>query len=332
VRPGGGDYGRPRVVIPAPDDERHAHLGWPKIARAGDGALVAAFIAAREHTVAGCPAVAVSRDEGLTFTAPRVLRQLDATQEYTPSGNVALGPAQDGAPVLLAMAMKGDERNTILGWRSADSGVTWEPVDTAKLGGSATGSVYGGVFAVPGRGLAVCGHYRRPRGRGVWIAFSEDDGRSWGPPCTIADDRPLVEPALICVGERLIGLVRENAAHAYRQFVSDDAGASWQEPRLVMKGPEATHPSPFLAADPARPSRLYALQSQRTARGEVYLWSADAGTLDWRRQGLVATFEGIEDYSYPWMTHLRGNEWFVVFYAGKRRGSNSIYGMTIAPQ
>ncbi|MGI5816817.1 MAG: exo-alpha-sialidase [Armatimonadota bacterium] len=268
---------------------------------------------------------------GATFSAPRVLRQFDATQEYTHSGNVALGPAGDGALVLLAMAMKGDERNTIFGWRSADSGLTWEPVNTAKLGDSATGSVYGSVFAVPGRGLAVCGHYRRPRGQGVWIAFSEDDGRGWGEAVTIAADRRLVEPAFVCVGERLIGLVRENATHAYREFVSEDAGTTWRESRLVMRGPEAVHPSPFVAADPTCPSRLYALQSQRTERGEVYLWSADAGALDWRRRGLVAAFEGIEDYSYPWMTHLRGEEWFVVFYAGKRRGSNSIHGMTMVP-
>ena len=96
-----------------------------------------------------------------------------------------------------------------------------------------------------------------------------------------------------------------------------------------MKGPDVTHPSPFLAVDPRRPTRLLGLQSQRTERGEIYLWEADAGELDWRRRGLVATFEGCEDYSYPWMTHLGGDEWFAVFYAGNRRGANSIYGMRL---
>ncbi len=329
MKPGRGDYGEPRLVIPAPADERHAHLGWPKITRAGDGTLVAALIAGREHTVGGSPAVALSRDDGRTFTAARVLKEFDATQEYAHSGNLALGVAGDGALVLLAMAFTGDERNTVVGWRSADAGETWEAVDTSSLASNATGSVYGGIFPVPGRGLAVCGHYRQPRGDGLWIAHSQHDGRSWGHPRMITDRR-LHEPSFVCVGDWLIGLVRENAAHAYWQFVSDDAGATWREPKLVMEGPAATHPSPFLIVDPVRPSTLWALQSQRTDRGEVYLWRADTETLDWRRQGLVATFEGFEDYSYPWMTHLRGDEWFVVFYAGQTHGPNSIFGMRLA--
>ena len=330
MTPGSGDYGRPRLVIPAPEDERHAHLGWPKIVRAADGTLVATFIAGREHTVGGSPAVAVSRDGGETFSAPRVLRQFDQTQEYAHSGNVALGVAEDGALVLLAMAFTGDERTTVFGWRSEDAGERWQEADTGSLANNATGSVYGGVFPVPGRGLAVCGHYRRPRGDGVWIAFSDDHGRHWGKPLTITD-RDLHEPAFICVGTRLIGLIRDNPSHGYWQFVSDDAGKTWRTSNLVMEGPDATHPSPFLIADPTRPGRLWALQSQRTERGEVYLWRADAETLDWRREGLVVTFEGFEDYSYPWMAHLGDGEWFVVFYAGETRGPNSIFGMTFTP-
>ncbi len=327
--PAGGDYGMPRVVIPAPQDERHAHLAWPKIVKGPDGNLVAAFLAAREHTVGGCPATALSRDDGSSFTAPRVLKQFDATEDYHHSGNVALGVAGDGAIVLLAMAMVGDERNTIFGWRSTDSGVTWEPTDTGTLGNNATGSVYGSVFRVPGRGLAVCGHYRQPRGRGIWIAFSRDDGRSWGPPRTISDERRYGEPAFVCTKGRLIGLVRESPQPHYHQFVSEDSGRTWLRPRVVMEGPNATHPSPFLAVDPREPQRLYALQSQRTERGEVFLWEADAGELNWRRRGLVVTFKGCEDYSYPWMVHLSGDEWLMVFYAGSRRGENHIWGMRL---
>lgn len=328
MTPGSGDYGQPRLVIPAPRDERYAHLGWPKIARTADGSLVAAFVAGREHTVGGCPAVAVSRNGGETFGAPHVLQQFGPGERYAHSGNLALGCADDGALVLLAMAFTGDERNTVVGWRSTDSGDSWQSVDTSGLADNATGSVYGHVFSVPGRGLAACGHYRLPRGHGLWIACSRDDGRSWDPPNTVSQWR-LVEPAFVCVGNRLIGLARENAAHAYRQFISDDAGGTWREPRLVMGGAAATHPSPCIARDPARPDRLWALQSQRTERGEIYLWRAEADSLDWEKRGLVATFEGFEDYAYPWMAHLGGDEWFVVFYAGRSRSANSIYGIRL---
>jgi len=60
---------------------------------------------------------------------------------------------------------------------------------------------------------------------------------------------------------------------------------------------------------------------------------ADAKTLHWRRKGLVVSIpkEAIElsDWSYPWMTSLDGDSWFLVFYAGRVSGSNSIWGMTI---
>ena len=57
------------------------------------------------------------------------------------------------------------------------------------------------------------------------------------------------------------------------------------------------------------------------------MWSAKTDNLQWKRQGLVVTFPGCEDYSYPWMTHLGGNEWFIAFYAGRMNGPNAIYGM-----
>lgn len=334
AEPRGGDYGAPAVVVPAPQDARFAHLSWPKITKTSDGTLVLAYVAGRQHVNGdGCPAVSISKDSGKTFSAPKILMTLDKTQEYQHCGNLALGVAADGAVVLLAMAFTDEIRNTIYGWRSTDSGQTWQPINTSNLGSSKTGSVFGHVFVVPGNGLAVCGHYRKPKGTGIWIAYSLDNGQTWGSPTTI-DGGNLVEPTFISTPGRLIGLARENAAHAYLQFVRDDQGTTWQGPTPVLQGDRtAVYPSPFITVDPSDPARLYALQSQRTKTGEIFLWTADAATRQWKRLGLVATFPGCPDYSYPWMTHLAGNEWFVVFYAGKLVGPNSIYGLklTISP-
>jgi len=179
AEPKAGDYGTPRIVVPAPESERFAHLAWPKVVRARDGTLVLAHAAARKHANGdGCPAVSVSTDEGETFSAPEILREFDGTRDYQHCGNLALGLAPDGAVMLLAMAFTGNERNSIFGWRSVDSGRTWESVDTSCLGSNRTGSVFGHVFAVEGRGLAVCGHYRRPKGAGIWIAYSQDGANS----------------------------------------------------------------------------------------------------------------------------------------------------------
>jgi len=57
------------------------------------------------------------------------------------------------------------------------------------------------------------------------MALSRDCGRSWGEPRTIASG-PFDEPVFLSIGERLVGLAREDAAKGYWQFGSDDCGAT----------------------------------------------------------------------------------------------------------
>jgi len=344
--PVGGDYGQPRLLIRAPENPRFAHLAWPKVCRIKDGTLVVAYIAARAHTRDGCPAVSVSTDGGESFTRPHVLKELDSSQGYAHCGNVALGTAEDGSVVILAMAFTGDARNTVFGWRSTDSGGTWQPVDASALADNKTGSVFGSIFPVPGKGLAVLGHYRPPSkpSTGIWTSVSKDHGCTWGPPRLVAPGR-YYEPAAVFAADRLIALLRNGASEyrwRYDQAVSDDLGERWQiTAGAIAVAPEShcSLPSPFLAVSGRDPSRVYALQSERgtigDSRGRIYLWTADAKTLRWKRKGLVVsipkTAAGLSDWSYPWMTPLDADHWFLVFYAGHVTGSNSIWGMTIKP-
>lgn len=327
----GEEIGKPRVVVPAPKDERFAHLSWPKIVTAPDGTLVTAYIAGRKHVNGdGCPAVSVSTDNGKTFSEPKILREFDATKPYQHGANLALGVAEDGAIVLLVMAFTNDERNSIFGWRSEDSGVTWTTTDTTSLADSRTGSVFGHVFSVPGKGLAVCGHFRKPKGYGIWIAFSQDHGKSWGDPQIITDNA-YFEPTFLYSQERLIGLIRENAAHAYHQYVSDDLGDSWEAKGKVLQGnPRSNHPSPFLIEDPAKPGQLYALQSERGDKHQIHLWKASASVLDWEHVIQIVEVPNDRDFSYPWMTPLGSGKWFLVYYSGEKDGPNSIWGLELS--
>ena len=332
--PMAGEYGSARAIVPAPSDARFAHLAWPKVIKADDGTLIVAYDAGRHHANGeGCPAVSISGDGGKTFTPPQVLMTFDKTTKYLHSGNLAIGKAEDGAIVLMAMAHTLNESNAIFGWRSGDSGKTWQQIDTSKLSDNKTGSVFGHVFGVPGKGLAVCGHYREPKGTGIWIAYSSDKGKSWGDPQVITTNN-YAEPAFIFTGGRLIGLVRENSACAYHQYISEDLGATWQfQPKAIQGNPEAAHTSPFLLADPLQPGTFYALQSERTRDkkiNNIHLWRARGESLPWERLGLVTSCPNVEDFSYPWMCHMKGNEWYLVFYAGMVNGPSSIYGMTIA--
>lgn len=330
----GAEKGAIRVIVQAPEDERFCHLSWPKVLKADNGNLVVAYIAGRKHVNGdGCPAVSVSSDGGKTFTPPQVLKTFDSTMPYQHAANLAMGKADDGALLLMAMAFTDDLRNNIYGWRSEDHGKTWQPVDTSSIGENKTGSVFGHVFPVPGKGLAVCGHYRQPRGEGLWIAYSEDDGRTWGPAETITTKK-YFEPTFIFTGGRLIGLVRENAAHAFHQYVSDDGGKTWQfQPSVIQGNEKANHPSPFVVSDPTQPERLLALQAERIGDNRIYLWQADRNTLEWKQKRVLSSAPGVEDFGYPWMTHLKGNEWFMVYYAGEKEGPNDIYGgiITITP-
>ncbi len=327
------EIGDPRIAVAAPEDARFAHLSWPKVVTAPDGTLVLAYISGREHVNGdGCPAVSVSHDGGKTFSEPQILREFDKDKKYQHGANLAMGVTEDGAIVLMAMAFTNDERNSIFGWRSEDSGKSWTPVDTSPLAESKTGSVFGHVFEVPGKGLAATGHFRKPKGVGIWVSYSTDHGKTWGDPQTITNEA-YFEPTFIFAGKKLIGLIRENKAHAYHQWVSDDLGRTWQVKKSALQGdPSAVHPSPFLIEDPEHPGQLYALQTQRGKNNQIHLWkaSADASEPEWKHVTKVVEAPADQDFGYPWMTSLGDGKWFLTYYAGEKVGPNSIWGMQLS--
>lgn len=342
IKPEAGDYGQPRLVVPAPSDPRYAHLGWPKIATAPDGTLVLAYLSGTTHITNGCPVVAVSKDGGHSFSEPRILIELHEGLEFEHSGNLALGFAADGAIVLLAMALRGERKgSTIFGWRSTDSGETWTSVNTDRLRETA-GSVYGHVFAVPGRGLAVTGHYREGTagpGEGLWIGFSEDDGFTWGEPQLITEQY-LGEPAFCYAGGKLIGLAkgRKSSSVGYTQFESTDGGRQWKVTPAVLST-ERNPASPVIIPDPDDPNVVYAFQTERVitgaeeAPGHITLFRANADDLAWEKVGVVAYFSQMpavrRDFGYPWMAKRADGTWFLVFYDGVFAGANSIWGLTL---
>ena len=95
--------------------------------------------------------------------------------------------------------------------------------------------------------------------------------------------------------------------------------------KAIQGNCQAVHPSPFLTVNPLNHQYLYALVSEREPLHRITLWHTHYETLQWRRVGLVVTVTGEGDWTYPWMTHLAGNEWFLVYYKGASH-STSIYG------
>jgi len=344
-----GDYGEPVVIVPAPADLSIAHVAWPKVTRTPDGTLIVAAIAGEFHGPhgGGCPVVSFSTDEGQTFSPLQVLKRYHKKAEYTSGGNCALGIAEDGAVVLLSMAYNGDASNTIDGWRSTDSGRTWTSVDVSTLDRSQTGSVFGNVIHVPGQGLAVFGHYRKPARKhsgDLWMAWSRDQGMSWEKPQSVEleTNLRLAEPAVTFAGGRFVGLIR-NGKDYYTEITSSDLGVNWNMQAVGLKsdyeGPLSL-PSPCIVPDPEHPERLLALVSERHQKneqggilGRIVLWEAHAQELNWRKIGEIAQFpeklKDRKDITYPWMAPMGDNQWFIVFYCGKTRGASDLYGLKV---
>lgn len=290
-----------------------------------------------------------SSDGGATFSDLQILREFGPGLDYTCCGNLALGIAEDGAIVLLAMAYTGDEANQIFGWRSEDEGLTWKPTDTGKLGPNRTGSVFGNVFPVKGEGLVVFGHYRvgsTPHDEGIWMAASKDHGRSWGEARRIAGV-PAVEPVVIASQGKLIGFFRSTKKAVFdepsaegRQFVgvSIDQGQTWE---TTLSGLDAENPAtaklaaPCAVENPERPGELLVLTTERAdAPGQnsrIWLWKGKADRLEWKREQVVLEFppggpdNPNTDLGYPWLLHQGGNRWSVYFYHGLKKGASSIW-------
>lgn len=330
--------GSVRIAVPAPENPRFAHLAWPKALRAPNGTIVLAYLAGIFHGAhAGTsPAVSLSTDGGHTFTPPKILREFDPQGDYTASGNLALGVAEDGAVVLLAMAYTGDAANNIYGWRSTDSGATWTAVDTSALGPNKTGSVTGNILPVPGLGLVAVGHYRKgshPDNQGIWMSTSTDQGRTWGPARKISDVRG-VEPVLILAGRRLLVFIRDAGKARDRQWVavSDDRGQTWRTElsSLAAESPKQSLAHPFAVVNPASPQEILVLTTQRPRPGRIWLWRGDETRLDWGRDRVLLEIPNPPgdphgDYGYPWMVHIEGRHWLMFYYHGLKRGPCPIW-------
>jgi hypothetical protein len=326
-----------RIAVPAPENPRFHHLGWPKAVRTADGTIVLGFLGGRRHPGENCPLVAISTDGGNTFSEPQMLREFGAGRDYDASGNMALGLAHDGSVLLLAHGYS-KTSNHIFGWRSTDGGRTWLPVDTSALGPNKTGSATGHIVQLPGKRLMVVGHYRdgsQPHSRGIWQSISEDDGLTWGEPALVTD-YPGVEPVLVRHEKRLLVFIRGNQADDdHRQFlaVSDDWGSTW---KLQPAGIEALQPQaaalahPFAMVDPHDPGKLIAITFERGKAGLAQLWHGDPATLSFKHDRTLLELTTLDpgtndDYGYAWLVPTDGHRALLFYYHGKKTGPSSIW-------
>lgn len=333
-----------RIAVRPVNNGGGAHLSWPKTIRTPAGTTILAYSAGLGHNIGGSAlAVSLSHDNGQTFSAPReLIRFPEDDERYQDCGNIALGLADDGSILLFAMAYKKDSANNIFGWRSVTDGATWMPVDTSTLGPDKTGSIFGNIVPIPDQGIAVFGHYRKgsqPYSQGLWMALSQDQGRSWSDARRIAKMHA-VEPVVVESAGRLLGFFRGDAANDRgRQYVgvSDNQGRDWDTKLSIL---DAEHPesarlaAPFAVEDPNRPGELHVLTTERAVPGNtpgrIWLWRGNAEQLEWQRERVLLEFPHLDgdphtDFGYPWLIHQGGNRWQMYYYHGNPRGTCYIW-------
>jgi hypothetical protein len=324
-----------RVAVASPDDPRFQHLAWPKAVRTADGTIVLGYLMGRKHVGENCPAVSISTDGGKTFTAPKLLREFGKGRDYGASGNMALGLAHDGSVLLLAHGYNADS-NHIFGWRSTDSGRTWNAVDTSALGPNKTGSSTGSIVQLPGRRLIVAGHYRdgsQPYTHGIWRSISEDDGLTWGEPTLVTSVETGVEPVIVRHQDRLLIFIRDKKGKRQWIAVSDDWGGTWKTsvanitPILPTTGALA---HPFAMGDPHDPNGLLAVTFERGKDGAGQLWRGNPQTLEFKHERTLVELPGLNrdgnnDYGYAWLVPMEGRRALLFYYHGKANGPNSIW-------
>jgi len=325
-----------RVAVTPPTNPRFEHLAWPKAVRTADGTIVLGYLAGTHHGSESCPAVSISTDGGKSFTQPQVLREFGPGKDYGNSGNMALGIAHDGAVLLLAHGHTA-KTNHIFGWRSADSGRTWQEVNTSALGPNKTGSSTGTIVQLPDNKLMVTGHYRegsKPYVSGIWQSTSTDDGLTWGEP-NMVNNLNAGEPVLVRSGNQLLVFIRGRGPAAPRQFVSvsNDWGKAWRTDLLNIT-PVNKHTSslahPFAMVNPTKPSEMIAVTFERPSPGSAQLWRGDVKTLKFKHDRTLLELPKIEgdpntDFGYAWLLPMEGKKALVFYYHGQKHGPNPIW-------
>ncbi|SHK09445.1 BNR repeat-like domain-containing protein [Tangfeifania diversioriginum] len=331
--------GTVRIAVHGSDNEELSHLAWPKALIAPDGTIVLAYLAGSFHGSHGknSPAISLSNDNGKTFSSPQILKDFSLEEEYTASGNLAMGIAHDGAIILLAMGYRGNEANHIFGWRSEDNGKTWSEVDTSNLGPNKTGSVCGTIIQLPGKRLMAMGHYRKPSipyEIGIWQSISFDNGQTWEVPQMVTNING-GEPVLVRADDRLLVFIRGRGPASTRQYiaVSDNFGQTWHTELsdiIAQNNHTQSFAHPFAMVNPKNKEELIALTVERPVPGSIWLWRGNPKDLNFALDRQLMEIPKIDnekkiDYGYTWLLNIEKNHYLMFYYHGLNRNNSSIW-------
>jgi hypothetical protein len=308
-------------------EEPGRYIGWPSIAKAPNGDLLAVFSGDRSEHVSpdGKVQMVRSGDGGASWSAP-------VTVYDTPIDDRDSGILQTGKGTMIVSWFTGPYGGPWQGhWivRSADNGHTWgEPIRTELT------TPHGPIALKDGR-LLYLGHrphesHQQPFD--VRIYESRDDGLTWQAlgAFPVPGDVPTLSPeerrklmlsydechAAECADGKIVVLFRDCNAQAMRQSESVDGGKTWAAP----------HVTALLGLPPhlirLKNDWLLAVYAKRWEPfGEYACISKDNGAT-WRVEEevlLAKAFSG--DIGYPASVQLEDGTIWTVFYQAPQPGA-----------
>ena len=249
------------------------HFGFPGVCHLGGGELLAF---ARDGSGHGGTTHALrswrSTDYGATWAQDTDVRTGDPGRDPTAMVTSV------GTVVVLAFPNVSNG-NAVSCFRSTDNGATWSaPITVYQDAGNR--AACSGPPVQLADGTLVAPVYVRENAGTYWssvVAFSNDDGATWGSPVTVADgpadSSNFQEPNLLLLASGTLACFHRTTDGAMKRNVSTDNGATWSTPEVVLSGVEG-RPHVVQATDGT--VLCFNRPSDFTRRG-VYYASADGG-------------------------------------------------------
>ena len=317
-----------------------AYSGWPTVARRANGDLVLVWSGDREAHV--CPfgrvLLSVSRDEGETWTAPRVILDTDLDDRDAGVVETARGTLlvttftslhfelNKNPPPHWAAArdrLTPEQRKQQLGcWmlRSTDNGITWSmPYRVPVSSPHGPAAVSSGRLLYAGKDLWGGGD--------VGVCESRDDGVTWSalakiPPRPGDDVKNYHELHIVeATSNRLIVHIRNHNTENRNETLqseSTDGGRSWSVPRSFGVWGLPSH---LLRLRDGRLVMTYGYR--REPFGNLARVSKDAGRT-WSEPVVVSNDGAGVDLGYPSTVELKSGELLTLWYEVRSGSRNAV--------
>ncbi len=208
---------------------------WPDVVLTDSGKLICIFSQCTHHNDRSSTQIMLteSTDRGRTWTPKHPLTECTAKLEYY-YNCARISKLRDGRLVAIVdkipypLGETSPQNSVNYLYFSTDDGASWsEPVETPLHG-----IVPDKLTELDNGRWIIAAHYKVDGKLTQFMYYSDDQGRTWGPEITVAQDARfnLCEVSMLPLGSGwIVAFMRENSGQGWdcKKVISQDNGASW---------------------------------------------------------------------------------------------------------